>query len=160
MRVVIAAVGRLKDGPERALFEKYRDRFEAAGRRLGFSPVECSETPESQAASVDKRRTEEAAALRKLTRDAQTVIALHEAGKMYTSAGLAQLLGKIRDDGSKGLAFAIGGPDGLSADLLTGANHRLSFGAITLPHQLARIVLAEQLYRAATILAGHPYHRA
>jgi 23S rRNA (pseudouridine1915-N3)-methyltransferase len=160
MRVVIAAVGRLKDGPERVLFEKYRDRFEAAGRRLGFSPVECGETSESQAASVDKRRSEEAAALRKLTRDAQTVIALHEAGKTCTSAGFAQLLGKIRDDGSKGLAFAIGGPDGLSADTLAGANHRLSFGAITLPHQLVRIVLAEQLYRAATILAGHPYHRA
>jgi len=160
MRVVIAAVGRLKDGPERMLFEKYRDRFEAAGRRLGFSPVECGETPESQAASVDKRRAEEAAALRKLTRDAQTVIALHEAGRALTSTGFAQLLGKIRDGGSKGLAFAIGGPDGLAADILAGANHRLSFGAITLPHQLARIVLVEQLYRAATILAGHPYHRA
>ena len=88
------------------------------------------------------------------------MIALHAAGNPYTSAGFAQLLAKIRDDGSKALAFAIGGPDGLSADILAGANHKVSFGAITLPHQLARIVLAEQLYRAATILAGHPYHRA
>jgi len=160
MRVVIAAVGRLKDGPERLLFEKYRARFEAAGRRLGFSPVECAEAGESQAASVEKRRTEEALALRKLTRNADTIIALHAAAKACTSDGIAQLLGKIRDQGSKGLAFAIGGPDGLSADILAGANHRLSLGAITLPHQLARIVLAEQLYRAATILAGHPYHRA
>jgi 23S rRNA (pseudouridine1915-N3)-methyltransferase len=160
MRVVIAAVGRLKDGPERLLFEKYRERFEAAGRRLGFSPVECAAAAESQAASVEKRRTEEAVALRKLTRNADTIIALHAAAKAYTSDGFAQLLGKIRDQGSKGLAFVIGGPDGLSADILAGANHRLSLGAITLPHQLARIVLAEQLYRAATILAGHPYHRA
>ena len=160
MRVVIAAVGRLKDGPERVLFEKYRDRFAAAGRRLGFFPVECGEAPESQAARVDKSRTDEAAALRRLTRDAETVIALHEAGKACTSAGFAQLLGNIRDGGSKGLAFTIGGPDGLAADILAEAHHKLSFGAITLPHQLARIVLAEQLYRAATILAGHPYHRA
>ncbi|HEU0062820.1 MAG TPA: 23S rRNA (pseudouridine(1915)-N(3))-methyltransferase RlmH [Hyphomicrobiaceae bacterium] len=160
MRVVIAAIGRLKDGPERVLFERYRGRFEAAGRRLGFAPVECGEAAESQAASVAKRKTEEAAALRKLTRDAETVIALDAAGKACTSAGFAELLAKIRDEGSRGLAFAIGGPDGLAADILGAAKMRLSFGTITLPHQLARIVLAEQLYRAATILAGHPYHRA
>jgi 23S rRNA (pseudouridine1915-N3)-methyltransferase len=159
MRVVIAAVGRLKDGPERLLFEKYRDRFEAAGRRLGLSPVLWGETPESQAATADKRKTAEGAALRKLAGGAETLIALHLRGKSYTSEGFAQLLARIRDDGTKAMAFAIGGPDGLSADILATAGHTLSFGAMTLPHQLARIVLAEQLYRAATILAGHPYHR-
>jgi len=160
MRVVIAAVGRLKNGPERLLFERYRARFEAAGRRLGFAPVLVGETPESGAASTEQRRREEAAALLKLTREAETLIALHGGGKSLSSEGLAELLRHVRDAGSKTLALVVGGPDGLAADLLARATHKVSFGPITLPHQLARIVLAEQLYRAATILAGHPYHRA
>jgi 23S rRNA (pseudouridine1915-N3)-methyltransferase len=159
MRVVIAAVGRLKEGPERALFEKYRVRFEAAGRRLGLAPVLWGESSESRAATVAQRQTEEEAALRKLTRDAESIIALHLGGRAYSSENFARLLARLRDDGTKAAAFAIGGPDGLSAALLAAANHKVSFGAITLPHQLARIVLAEQLYRATTILAGHPYHR-
>ena len=160
MRVVIAAVGRLKDGPERLLFEKYRDRFEVSGRRLGLTPVLWGEIAESQAASALKRKSQEQAGLMKLIGNAETLIALDAAGKAVSSEGLAHLLARIRDDGSKALAFAVGGPDGLAADLMAAARHRLSFGAITLPHQLARIVLAEQLYRATTILAGHPYHRA
>lgn len=160
MRVVIAAVGRLKVGPERLLFERYRARFEAAGRRLGLAPVVVGETAESQASSAEQRRKEEAAALLKLTREAETLIALHGAGKSRSSEGLAELLRNVRDAGSKTLGLVVGGPDGLAADLLARASHKVSFGPITLPHQLARIVLAEQLYRAATILAGHPYHRA
>jgi 23S rRNA (pseudouridine1915-N3)-methyltransferase len=160
MRVVIAAVGRLKDGPERLLFERYRARFEAAGRRLGFAPVLLGETPESGLASAEQRRREEATALLKLTREAETLIALHGGGKPLSSEGLAELLRTVRDAGSKTLAVMVGGPDGLAAALLARATHKVSFGPITLPHQLARIVLAEQLYRAATILAGHPYHRA
>lgn len=159
MRLVIAAVGRLKDGPERLLFEKYRVRFEGAGRRLGLAPVLWGETPESHAASAARRRLEEAAGLRKLTRDAETMVALNLGGTSLSSEGFARLLAGIRDDGTKVMAFLIGGPDGLSADLLAAARHQLAFGAITLPHQLARIVLAEQLYRATTILTGHPYHR-
>ena len=159
MRVVIAAVGRLKNGPERLLFERYRARFEAAGRRLGFAPVLVGETPESGAAGTEQRRREEAAALLKLTREAETLIALDGGGKSLSSEGLAELLRHVRDAGSKTLALVVGGPDGLAADLLARATHKVSFGPITLPHQLARIVLAEQLYRAATILAGHPYHR-
>jgi len=160
MRVVIAAVGRLKDGPERLLFERYRARFEATGRRLGFAPVLVGETPESGAGTPGQRQREEAAALLKLTREAETLIALHGAGKACSSDGLAQLLRNVRDAGGKTMAVVVGGPDGLGADLLVRAGHKISFGPITLPHQLARIVLAEQLYRAATILAGHPYHRA
>jgi len=159
MRVVIAAVGRLKDGPERLLFVKYRDRFEAAGRRLGLAPIMWGEVAESQAASAGKRKSEEQAGLLKLTRDAEAMIALDAGGKAVSSEGFARLLAKVRDDGAKALALIIGGPDGLSADLLATARHKVAFGAITLPHQLARIVLAEQLYRATTILAGHPYHR-
>ena len=85
---------------------------------------------------------------------------LDERGKALTSPAFAQLLGKIRDDGAGTLAILIGGPDGLAPAVREAAHIKLSFGAMTLPHGLARIVLAEQLYRAATILAGHPYHRA
>ena len=141
------------------MFEKYRDRFEAGGRQLGLTPVLWSETAESRAATAAKRKTEEEVALRKLTRDAETLVALDLDGKPLSSEAFAQMLARIRDAGSKVAAFAIGGPDGLSAALLAAASHRISFGAITLPHQLARIILAEQLYRATTILAGHPYHR-
>jgi 23S rRNA (pseudouridine1915-N3)-methyltransferase len=159
MRVVIATVGRLKDGPERLLFEKYRNRFEAQGRRLGLSPVLWADVAESPAAAADRRKNEEAAGLRKLMRDAEALLALDQTGRSITSEGFARLLAKVRDDGTKVLAFAIGGPDGLAGDILAAASHTLAFGAITLPHQLARIILAEQLYRATTILAGHPYHR-
>jgi 23S rRNA (pseudouridine1915-N3)-methyltransferase len=159
MRLIVAAVGRLKDGPERLLFERYRDRFEAAGRQLGLAPVRWGETPESRAATASRRKTEEEAALLRLARGAETMIALHLDARPITSEGFAQLLARIRDEGTRVAAFTIGGPDGLSAALLATAKHKVSFGAITLPHQLARIVLAEQLYRATTILAGHPYHR-
>jgi 23S rRNA (pseudouridine1915-N3)-methyltransferase len=160
MRLIIAAVGRLKDGAERELFARYRDRFEAAAKRFGLHPIVWHETGESRASDAAKRRAEEGAALSKLARDADFLVALDERGQMLTSAAFAKLLGKIRDDGAKTAAILIGGADGLGTDVLAGARAKVSFGAITLPHQLARIILAEQLYRAATILAGHPYHRA
>ena len=160
MRLIIAAVGRLKDGAERELFAKYRDRFEAAAKQLGLQPVVWHETGESRAAAAPKRSAEEGAALLRLARDADFVIALDEHGKMLSSEAFAKLLGRIRDDGVKTAAILIGGADGLAPDVLAAARAKMSFGAITLPHQLVRIVLAEQLYRAATILAGHPYHRA
>ena len=160
MRLIIAAVGRLKDGAARELFGKYRDRFEAAAKRLGLQPVIWHETGESRASAAPKRSAEEGAALLRLARDADFVIALDERGRMLSSEAFAKLLGKIRDDGVKTAAILIGGADGLAPDVLDVARAKVSFGAITLPHQLARIVLAEQLYRAATILAGHPYHRS
>ena len=160
MRLIVAAVGRLKDGAERALFEKYRDRFEAAGKRLGFSPVLWHELPESRTGQLAARITGEGIALLKMARDADIIIALDGRGRMLASEAFARLLAKTRDDGAKTAAILIGGADGLSQPLLTAAHHTVSLGAITLPHGLARIVLAEQLYRAATILAGHPYHRA
>jgi len=159
MRVIVATVGRLKSGPERSLFEKYRDRFEAAGKHLRLSPVVWHEIGESRAASAAKRRAEEGAALLKLARDADVVIALDETGKMLSSAAFAQLIAKVRDEGAKTAALLIGGANGLAQEVRDKARITLSFGPITLPHQLARVVLAEQLYRAATILAGHPYHR-
>jgi 23S rRNA (pseudouridine1915-N3)-methyltransferase len=159
MRLIIAAVGRLKDGPERALLERYRHRFADLGKRLGLSPVVWHELAESRAVATIKRCAEEGAALLKLAHDADIIIALDERGKTLTSQAFAQLLGKIRDDGADTLAILVGGPDGLAPNVREAAWIKLSLGAITLPHGLARIVLAEQLYRAATILAGHPYHR-
>jgi 23S rRNA (pseudouridine1915-N3)-methyltransferase len=160
MRLIIAAVGRLKDGAERELVERYRDRFAAMAKRLGFNPVVWHELAESRAGTAAKRCAEEGAGLLKLARDADVIIAIDEAGKALTSEAFARLLGKTRDDGAGTVAFLIGGPDGLAPGVREAARLTLSLGTLTLPHGLARIVLAEQLYRAATILAGHPYHRA
>jgi 23S rRNA (pseudouridine1915-N3)-methyltransferase len=160
MRLIVATVGRLKDGPERILFEKYRDRFEPLAKRLGLAPVTWHEIGESRAADTTKRRDEEGTALLKLTREAQFLIALDERGKPLTSDAFAKTLARTRDGGAKAAGIVIGGPDGLSQAVRDGAQLQLALGAMTLPHGLARIVLAEQLYRAATILSGHPYHRA
>src|SRR5262249_61288275 len=148
MRVVIAAVGRLKDGPERLLFEKYRDRCEVSGRRLGLTPVLWGEIAESQAASALKRKSQEQAGLMKLIGNAETLIALDAAGKAVSSEGLAHLLARIRDDGSKALAFAAGGPYGRAADLIATARPPLSLWAINLPPPIDPLVVARTLCRA------------
>jgi 23S rRNA (pseudouridine1915-N3)-methyltransferase len=159
MRLMVAAVGRLKDGPERELLNHYRARFEALSKRVALSPVAWQEIGESRAASVAQRQQEEGTGLLKLAREADTIIVLDERGKALTSDAFARHLAKVRDGGAKSTAILIGGPDGLAPDVREAAQLVLSLGAITLPHGLARIVLAEQLYRAATILLGHPYHR-
>jgi 23S rRNA (pseudouridine1915-N3)-methyltransferase len=160
MRQIICAVGRLKDGPERLLVEKYRDRLAPLAKRLGLAPVVWHEIGESRAADAARRREEEGAALLKLVRGADFVIALDERGKPLTSGAFARVLARTRDGGAKAAAIVIGGPDGLSEAVREAAHLLLSLGAVTLPHGLARVILAEQLYRAATILSGHPYHRA
>jgi 23S rRNA (pseudouridine1915-N3)-methyltransferase len=160
MRLIVAAVGRLKAGPERALFETYRDRFAPLGKRLGLAPVVWHEIGESRAASAVRRREEEGAALLQLAREADFVVVLDARGKALTSEAFAQTLAKARDGGTSAAAILIGGPDGLGDAVRAAARLQFSLGAITLPHMLARIVLAEQLYRAGTILTGHPYHRA
>jgi 23S rRNA (pseudouridine1915-N3)-methyltransferase len=160
MRLIIAAVGRLKDGPERELLDRYRDRFEKLGKGMGFSPVAWHETPESRSSNMERRRNEEGEALLKFARDADYLIVLDERGKQLTSDAFAKALGTVRDGGAKTSAILVGGPDGLADSVRKAAKLQLSLGAMTLPHGLARVMLAEQLYRAATILAGHPYHRA
>jgi 23S rRNA (pseudouridine1915-N3)-methyltransferase len=160
MRLTIAAVGRLKNGAERDLLDKYRDRFHGSARRLGLGPVVWHEIGESRAGDGAKRRDEEGAALLKVAQQADFLIALDERGKGLTSLAFARVLAKNRDSGKRAAAILIGGPDGFAESVREAAHLQLSFGAITLPHGLVRIVLAEQLYRAATILSGHPYHRA
>ena len=160
MRLLIAAIGKLKQGPERDLFAHYLGRAEALGRKLGLSPLTAIEVPESKAQAVPGRLEAEAEALLAKVPSSHKVICLAPTGDQLTSEAFARALAKFRDGGAQGLAFLIGGADGLGLAALFKADQVLSLGPMTLPHGLARIVLAEQIYRAATILAGHPYHRA
>lgn len=160
MRIVIAAVGRLKDGPERTLFARYADRIDNAGKGVALGPLEHVEINEARHASADSRRTDEGQRLAAKTAAAGCIAVLDEGGKAMTSAAFAAWLQTLRDDGLASVAFLIGGPDGHGAAAREQARLTLSLGPMTLPHGLARVVLAEQIYRAQTILAGHPYHRA
>ena len=160
MKLVIAAVGRLKDGPERELLDRYVRRLGQTGRSFGLAPVEVLETPEGRAETAALRQADEAVRLLKLAASCEVIVALDEAGRMMASRDFAGVIARHRDGGAQGIAFLIGGADGHGAAALAKAALRLSLGPMTLPHGLARIVLAEQLYRAATILSGHPYHRA
>jgi 23S rRNA (pseudouridine1915-N3)-methyltransferase len=160
MRLVVISIGRLKQGPERELAERYRERFDDIGRKLGFRGLDVHEIPESRARDAARRITEEAAAISALIPDKNMLVALDERGKNIDSAAFARQLGRWRDDQIAGIVFAIGGADGLSPDLQRKADLRIAFGAATWPHQMVRVMLLEQIYRAATILAGHPYHRA
>jgi 23S rRNA (pseudouridine1915-N3)-methyltransferase len=160
MRVIIAAVGKLKDGGERDLLDRYHKRFDQSGRALGLGPLSIIELPESRLPETDARKADEAARLLKAIGDAGLIIALDEHGSHITSDAFSKLIGRHRDDGIKSLALLIGGPDGHGQTALQTAHIKLSLGAMTLPHGLARVILSEQLYRATTILAGHPYHRA
>lgn len=160
MRLLIAAVGKLKQGPERELYAHYLARAEALGRSLSLSPLASLELSESKAPSAEARCAAEADALLAKVPSGHTLISLDPAGKMLSSEAFAAALAKYRDGGAGGLTFLIGGADGLGQTVRDKADMVLSLGPLTLPHGLARIVLAEQLYRAMTILAGHPYHRA
>ena len=159
MNITIAAVGRLKNGPERALMERYIDRAQSAGRRQGLS-LSLREYAEGPAATAGQRRDREAAAILNGTPRGARLLALDETGRNLTSREFAEILRGWRDGGTADLVVAIGGPDGHGKAVLDRAADRVAFGAMTWPHQLVRPMLAEQLYRAVTILAGHPYHRS
>jgi 23S rRNA (pseudouridine1915-N3)-methyltransferase len=158
MHLTVAAIGRMKAGPERDLFDRYLARAEAAGRKLALS-FSLGEKPESRAADAAARKSEEAAALLAALPAGAILIALDQAGQSLDSRAFAAAIRRYRDDGVRHLVFAIGGADGHGPALLGRAALRLAFGPLTWPHQLVRIMLAEQLYRAVTILAAHPYHR-
>ena len=160
MRIVVAAVGRLKRGPETELSERYRKRAEQTGRNLGLRGVEIIEIRESRAAEAGKRMLEESIALANVIPTGAVVVLLDAQGENLDSASLAAQLAKWRSNDRPAAVFLIGGADGLSPSLREKAELKLSFGAATWPHQLVRVMLLEQLYRATTILTGHPYHRA
>jgi 23S rRNA (pseudouridine1915-N3)-methyltransferase len=160
VRIIVICVGRLKQGPERELAQRYRERFDDIARKLGFRNLDIHELPESTARSAASRMSEEAAAMDRLIPDNSILVALDERGDAFGSAAFAAILSRWRDNGVANIVFLIGGADGLSPDLQRKAARSMAFGAATWPHQLVRVMLLEQIYRAATILAGHPYHRA
>jgi 23S rRNA (pseudouridine1915-N3)-methyltransferase len=159
MRIAIHAVGRLKTGPERELADRYLERSDKSGRAIGINAVTVREIAESRAREAASRKDEEAAALLQDLAPGSLLIALDERGDLPTSERFAAMLGEARDRGTPEAVLLIGGPDGHGAALLSRAGHRISFGRLTWPHQIVRILAAEQVYRAITILSGHPYHR-
>lgn len=159
MRLLIVAVGRLKAGPERDLLRRYLERANALGKSLALYPLELTELAESPAQRAAERQADEAKRIAAAIPVGFTTIALDERGTSLSSAAFAAKLGGWRDHGTSGTALLIGGADGLAAELRKSAALTVAYGAATFPHQIVRILLAEQLYRAMTILSGHPYHR-
>jgi len=153
--VTIVAVGRLRGGPEAALVADYLARFDRTGRPLGLGPARVVEVEDRRGGGP----AAEAALIEAARPRASLLAALDERGQRLDSPGLAAWLRRVADAGARDLAFAIGGADGLDAALCARADHLISLGPMVWPHMLARAMLAEQLYRAASILAGTPYHR-
>ena len=155
MRIHICAVGRLRAGPERELIDDYLTRFDRTGRAHGLGPVTVHEVEDRKGGGM----AAEAALLNRAIPDGAVIVALDERGKLMTSPQFADTLARFRDDGRSDLALLIGGADGLDPTLRARADLALSFGKMVWPHMLVRVMLSEQLYRAASILAGAPYHR-
>ena len=157
MRLRIAAVGRLgARTPEAALTDDYLTRFTQTGRALGLGPATIAEVEDRKGGG----KAAEAALLSRQIPEGAALIALDERGRLISSPDFAAALARFRDQGRPEAVCLIGGADGLDPALRDRADLVLSFGAMVWPHMLVRVMLAEQLYRAATILAGGPYHRA
>jgi 23S rRNA (pseudouridine1915-N3)-methyltransferase len=160
VKLGLYAVGKLKDDAERAITQRYLERFSQLGPGLGLVFSGVTEMMESRAASPEARKAAEAAELRRRLPAETRIAVLDERGRSLTSEEFAETLRRWQEDGVRSAAVLIGGPDGLDPALVKDAALSLSLGRMTMPHGLARAVIAEQLYRAATILARHPYHRA
>jgi 23S rRNA (pseudouridine1915-N3)-methyltransferase len=160
LRLTVVAVGRMKTGPERELLSRYAKRVGALAASVGYSRVDWREVDEGRAGRAEDRRVEEARAILAALPKGGWLAALDERGAALTSEQWAAEIGRARDGSVPAYTIVIGGPDGLDATLRAAARTVISFGAMTWPHQLARVMAAEQLYRALSILAGHPYHRA
>ena len=160
MEVSILAVGRLKSGPESDICARYFERARRSGRPLGLRGFDVQELGESRAPRPAERIAQEGEALlAALTRGGRTVC-LDAGGELLDSAEFAAELSRGAEFGLVRMTFVIGGPDGLGQQVKGLADRTISFGRVTWPHQIVRLLLAEQLYRAMTILSGHPYHRA
>lgn len=159
MKLSLHAVGRMKNGPEKILFERYWARSQAIGKPHGFQSLALKEYAESKASRPADRMGQEAVGLLKNINDGAVVIALDERGKTVSSPVFADLLRENRESGTRELVFVIGGADGLDASLRERAGRLIAFGAMTWPHQLVRVLLAEQIYRTFSIFSGHPYHK-
>lgn len=156
MRLHLLAVGRARGGPEAELTDDWLARFDRAARPLGLGPARLTEVEDKRGRGPDA----EADLLLAALPDGAALIALDERGRTMTSPDFAARLARWRDDGRRDCALALGGADGHGAALRARADLTLSFGPMVWPHMLARAMAAEQLYRAASILAGAPYHRA
>jgi 23S rRNA (pseudouridine1915-N3)-methyltransferase len=156
MRVHIVAVGRLRAGPERDLIDDYLTRFDRTGRALALGPANVIEVEDKKNAGMGA----EAVLLEKAIPNGALICIMDERGKVMTSPSFADQLGGWRDQGRQDVAFVIGGADGLDPNFRARADAALSFGKMVWPHMLVRVMLSEQLYRAASILSGSPYHRA
>ncbi|WP_096787126.1 23S rRNA (pseudouridine(1915)-N(3))-methyltransferase RlmH [Rhodobacter sp. CZR27] len=154
MKLALCAVGRLRSGPERHLVEDYLARFERTGRPLGLPPVQLIEVEDKRGGGMEA----EAELLSRAMPAGAALAVLDERGRTLSSPEFAEQLARWRD-GGRDVALVIGGADGLAPKLRDRADLALSFGRMVWPHMLVRVMLAEQLYRAATILAGSPYHR-
>jgi 23S rRNA (pseudouridine1915-N3)-methyltransferase len=155
MRLTLCAVGRLRAGPERVLVDDYLQRLERTGRPLGLGPVTEHEVEDKRGGGM----AAEAVLLARAIPEGAALCVLDERGKPMSSPEFAQVLAAWRDGGRQDAAFVIGGADGVDPALRARAELTLGFGKMVWPHMLVRVMLAEQLYRAATILAGSPYHR-
>ncbi|WP_299771048.1 23S rRNA (pseudouridine(1915)-N(3))-methyltransferase RlmH [uncultured Tateyamaria sp.] len=155
MRVYICAVGRLRGGPESDLVKDYVTRFDRTGRAIGLGSLTLTEVEDRKGGGM----AAEADLLRRVLPKGAMLCCLDERGKVETSPAFAKRLSGWRDNGRGDVAFLIGGADGIDPGLRAEADHLLSFGAMVWPHMLVRVMLTEQLYRAASILAGSPYHR-
>ena len=156
MRVHIVAVGRLRAGPEHDLITDYLTRFDRTGRALALGPATVVEVEDKKGGGMQA----EAGLIERAIPTGALVCILDERGKVMTSPDFATQLGDWRDNGRQDLAFVIGGADGIDPSFRARADAALSFGKMVWPHMLVRVMLAEQIYRAATILGGGPYHRA
>ncbi|WP_281966932.1 23S rRNA (pseudouridine(1915)-N(3))-methyltransferase RlmH [Roseovarius nanhaiticus] len=156
MRLHICAVGRMRAGPERHLLDDYLLRADRTGRALGLGPTTVHEVEDKKGGGP----AAEAALLERVLPQSAIRVMLDERGKLISSPKFARKLAEWRDAARGDLAFIIGGADGIDPGLRATADFSLSFGAMVWPHMLARVMLSEQIYRAATILAGGPYHRA
>ena len=159
MRLSVLAVGRLKAGPEKLLAEEYQSRIEGLGPRAGITRLSVTDTAESRGQTAVARVNEEALFFERALAPRAFTIVLDERGKPLASPAFADLLLRHINRGTANLAFLIGGPDGHAPSTRENSGLLLSFGPMTWPHRLARIMLFEQIYRAVTIMVNHPYHR-
>ena len=155
MRLHLCVVGRLRAGPERDLIGDYLNRFDKTGRALSLGPVATHEVEDKKGGGMGA----EADLVARTVPDGAKLVCLDERGKLLTSPDFPSQIATWRDTGQQDIAFVIGGADGIAPSLRDRADMALSFGPMVWPHMLVRVMLAEQLYRAASILAGSPYHR-
>ena len=156
MKVTLVVVGRLRVGPELTLISDYLERFDRTGRALGLGPARVVEVEDKKGLGMEA----EAALIERALPQGALLVTLDERGRTFSSPEFADEMARWRDGGRQEVAFVIGGADGIAPGLRARADVSISFGRMVWPHMLVRVMLAEQLYRAASILAGAPYHRA